>query len=609
MDNQNGQTKKRHKRLQSFGTKLRLSYFAVIFMPIFIIGLILISFRVKQQKRYDEDLISSYNKSLSQGIYEVVSQLQTISDSIVYIDELMEFLSGEYENDTEMRLAASKIQLLDDYVSKYAGVADIGVYVDRPDMIEFSQLHKVTDEVRSSDWYNIALSQYRTYWFTYFYENKYKTQDVWSITLVRRMVLVGSDKPAVIMIKLSNDYLRSRFQNTNYLIQLSVDRGVIGYSSSMAYIGESPEFPLTYDDEFYSYLGESMFNGEKTLTSVNTLKFGRSSNLLYLITYDLNAKSKLNNIIVTSLAIFLIALLLPLIFMFFFSGRFASEVGDLRNEMGKASRGKYDEMTDELTSSRELNEAFDDLKSMVTNIQKMEADHYEKVLLEQNLEIREKNVKFEQQKMEFRMLSNQINPHFLYNTLETIRMKAISAGDREVGNAIKLLGKSMRYVLDNTGTADTTLAKELEHINIYLQIQKLRFSDRLNYSIIRADDIEPEHVKMLPLLIQPIAENAIIHGLELQTAGGFLELKAQKHDEELVITVKDNGCGIEESRLKALNENLANSEGDIPTESIGVVNINRRIKLNYGEEYGVKVESEQGVGTCVTIRIPYILDN
>ncbi len=573
-------------------------------MPIFIIGSVLVLFSIETERNNYKNLLESYNKGLSTSLYEVITQIQTISDSIVYNDELMSFLNGEYENEAEMRLAASKVTLLDDYVSKYAGV-ELGVYVDHESMIDYGQFHKVTDEVRASEWYVTALAQYRAHWLTLYYKNQYN-KDAWNITLVRRMVLVGNDKPAVIMIKISNSYLQSRFQNSNYLTVMSVGDGVIGYSSGAIYIGTVPEFDLSYLGDQLSYTGNSYFNGQKTLTCVNTLRPVRSSDLIYLITYDTGANEKVGNTVLTAIIIFILALLLPLIFVFLFSNRFASEVQDLRNEMGKASAGEYDSMKEELNDSLELHEAFEDLRSMVKNIKTMEAKQYEKVLFEQDMELRENNLRLEQQRMEYKLLSNQINPHFLYNTLETIRMKAIAAGDREVGNAIKLLGKSMRYVLDNTGFSDTTLSLEAEHVRTYLEIQKLRFADRLDYSLNMAKELPADNITVLPIMIQPIAENAIVHGLEGKPKDWRLEVDIFRDKDDLVIIVKDNGKGIEPEKLEKINAALGTGEKDIPSGSIGIVNIDRRIRLRFGNDHGINISSVQNEGTTVTVKIPYI---
>ena len=229
----------------------------------------------------------------------------------------------------------------------------------------------------------------------------------------------------------------------------------------------------------------------------------------------------------------------------------------------------------------------------------MEAEQYE-------AQIRAQNIQNDQQKMEFKMLSSQINPHFLYNTLETIRMKALAAGDTEVANATRLLGKSMRYVLENTGNKDTTLAKELEHLKVYLQIQQIRFGDRVNYEINVQEDIVPEDCRMLGLLLQPVAENAIVHGLEERETGGMVRINVHTVAEYLCVDIIDNGRGIDKEELEILNRRLSIYEGEERTNSIGLYNINRRIKLSYGEDYGIQIESTPGEGTKVTVTIPLL---
>ena len=159
------------------------------------------------------------------------------------------------------------------------------------------------------------------------------------------------------------------------------------------------------------------------------------------------------------------------------------------------------------SGSYELQQAYGDLLVMVDTIEQQKVAMYEAML-------NEKQLQNEQQEMEFKMLASQINPHFLYNTLETLRMKAFTAGDREVATGIKLLGKLLRYVLVNIGTTYTTLANELEHIDTYIKIQKIRFDDRVNYTLAVDDGIDTQEYMLLPLLLQPIVENAVVHGLE-----------------------------------------------------------------------------------------------
>ena len=218
------------------------------------------------------------------------------------------------------------------------------------------------------------------------------------------------------------------------------------------------------------------------------------------------------------------------------------------------------------------------------------------------------------------MLASQINPHFLYNTLETLRMKAFTAGDREVATGIKLLGKMLRYVLVNIGTTYTTLASELEHIETYIKIQKIRFDDRVNYSLTVDDGIDTGKYMLLPLLLQPIVENAVVHGLEGVDGTGYIQIHVYERctsEEEaegvietgkyLIIDVTDNGNGMTVQQLESVKKSM--TEDSISKHSsIGMSNIDQRIKLCYGDGYGIDIQSTEGEGTKVTVILPRYSD-
>src|SRR5699024_7047973 len=153
---------------------------------------------------------------------------------------------------------------------------------------------------------------------------------------------------------------------------------------------------------------------------------------------------------------------IPAIIIWLYSGYFSARINTLRLAMYKVSNNDY-EIVNSIQGDDELTAAFHDLKVMVENLKSAQAQIYQARLQEEML-------LNQQQPMQMKLLAIQINPQFLYNTLETIRMKAFSQRNRDVANAIKLLGKSMRYVLSNTKTAATTLDKELDYIDTYLAI-------------------------------------------------------------------------------------------------------------------------------------------
>lgn len=220
-------------------------------------------------------------------------------------------------------------------------------------------------------------------------------------------------------------------------------------------------------------------------------------------------------------------------------------------------------------------------------------------------EIRLKETEFinHQQAMEFEMLASQINPHFLYNTLESIRMKAITNNDKEVANGIKLLGKSMRYVLENTGKDCTSLENELEHVRTYINIQELRFGARFKFDFNVDDNVDTRSITVLPLIVQPLVENSLLHGLKEIDKDGHVTIEVKENNNYLYIAVTDNGKGMTKEQIEDILSNSNDNALD-RTNSYGLNNIDQRLKLYYGQECGLNIESEPDVKTSVIMMIP-----
>ncbi len=579
-------------------TQMFVVYILAIVLPMAVLGTLMMRITYDNQKTYYADLLKSYNSGVKRTMYEITSQIYTFSESVVYNDELIEFLRGEYETEEELRSAAREITLMDKYMETYAGIEEVLVYIDWENMTDYRQYRVPTEEIKETEWYQKAQNQYAPFWISYQTKNPTNNEYVWRLALVRKMILVGGDKEAVVMIKIKDTYLSSRINNQEYVTTLSVDDTPVSFSNQTRYYGTMPEFELN-SEEIYDYGGVKTMDGEEVLFHLSSLDISRTSSNMYLTTYDVTAIENTERLLAIYITVLSLTVLLTMVILFVFSRRIVNQVKGLRMEMGKASRGEYDAMLPRIHASAELTEAFDDLLVMVKNIQEMEAAQYE-------AQIKEQNIQNEQQKMEFKMLASQINPHFLYNTLETIRMKAFTAGDREVATAIKLLGKSMRYVLENTGTADTSLQEELDHIVTYLKIQQLRFGDRINYQVIVQPGLDLAEYRVLPLLLQPVVENAIVHGLEGKEKDGMFWFAIYRIEDCLYVDVSDNGCGMDKETLDAVMEKVQDYTRKRRKSSIGLYNINRRIKLNYGEQYGLFIQSTPGEGTMVRVTFPAI---
>lgn len=215
---------------------------------------------------------------------------------------------------------------------------------------------------------------------------------------------------------------------------------------------------------------------------------------------------------------------------------------------------------------------------------------------------------------EYLALQNQINPHFLYNTLEGIRSEALIEGVDSIANMTEALATFFRYTISNM---DRLVSLEDEIINVenYYKIQKFRFGEKLHFSIEFQIDNGKEilKAKIPKLTLQPIFENAIFHGVEQKMGRGILTLKVVVTSKRLIITISDNGIGIEEERVRKLNKKLRGASLEHMKEDnnkvgIALLNVNNRIKLIFGDEYGIYVYSKIGAGTDVEITIPLIMD-
>ena len=212
---------------------------------------------------------------------------------------------------------------------------------------------------------------------------------------------------------------------------------------------------------------------------------------------------------------------------------------------------------------------------------------------------------------EFLALQNQINPHFLYNTLDSIRGDALAAGAQSIADITEALSTFFRYTITETRNL-VTIGEELENVHNYFVIQQYRFGDKLTM-VVDIKDNRDEILRMQcpKLFLQPIIENAIFHGLERRKDDGLLTISIEQADEDLHVDISDNGAGIPAEQLYALNKSLSRvSVGAIMEEpngkkgGIALKNVCRRIKLLFGERYGIHISSIVGIGTKVEVVLP-----
>ncbi len=205
-------------------------------------------------------------------------------------------------------------------------------------------------------------------------------------------------------------------------------------------------------------------------------------------------------------------------------------------------------------------------------------------------------------KAQITALQAQISPHFLYNTLENIRWRAIDVckGDNEVSQIILNLSEMLRVSLDNEQQI-ITIKEEINNTKLYIEILQLRYKDKL--SVEWEIDDNTLSLPIVKVSLQPIIENAVYHGIKPLREGGIIKIKVSKTEEEVIIQVSDNGLGMSREEVDSLNDDLR-EKYVLKEGHIGVRNVNQRLKLLLGDTAQIKVRSELNHGTIVTVSLP-----
>jgi two-component system sensor histidine kinase YesM len=197
-------------------------------------------------------------------------------------------------------------------------------------------------------------------------------------------------------------------------------------------------------------------------------------------------------------------------------------------------------------------------------------------------------VQLNEREAEVLLLQSQINPHFLYNTLDSIYFVAIVHGDDQIADMIMALSNNFKLSL-NRGDKFITVEDSVRWIREYMKLQNMRYNDRFELIENVAEEVLPK--KILTFILQPFVENAMYHGLEPKIGKGKIVLTGCQKDQTLVFTIEDDGVG--------------SDDPSVFDSGYGVRNVRERIRLHYGEEYGAEVESQKGKGTKVTVTVPF----
>ena len=579
--------------------QLLFAFLMVSIIPITIISILSIHNTRKQLTDQYQSLLMAEATRINSTLSDFTTSIYTNCEPILTQYNYQQLFSADSYDSNILSTCQSLESLLNNMLISNAAISSVKIYTNNPN-IPLSNIIIYNDNNYSDqEWYsNLENAPNKLgHWSCTNVRINQLGQTFYELTLSRRFSVPSSEYTAYLVVTLDDNYTRNRLLYTDHYVLASLNNQPIFLASDSRQLLKSFPFPTDFKGGPYRYIGAMEINDSDMLTCVSSFWTYKTDDNFYVLVSDFSAYAEINRITLNYMAISIIAFLFPFILIWVFASNFSSRIIILRKAMHQASLGDYN-IIDSFHGSDELSQTFEDLKNTIDHIREQEVKIYEEKLARQALENH-------QQQIEFKMLANQINPHFLYNTLEAIRMQALTNHDKEVAESVKLLGKAMHYVLENTKNNATTLNQEMDYIRVYLSIQQLRFPNRIRYFIELDETITPEHCRILPLLIQPLVENAVIHGLKGVKDGHISIVIKSLPDEQIQILVSDNGNGIDTNTLQTLNNQDSHDHSD-NISGIGLNNIKQRISLYYGCPYGMQIDSILGQGTTVTLVLPLI---
>ena len=506
--------------------------------------------------------------------------LEDVSKRMYFDEQLEAIAKTQYTDYAQVVAAYRSYTTLNEYEDYYSGtISSISIYLDNDTFTGNSQLAQATEEVQQSKWYQQAVAdQGRARWW--YLQNPSDGRNY--LTLVRLIRTKSGEMVGVAALRMNLEALENQFaQYPSELYILLGEQVVLTNQSSLNASGAELHL-LANRNAGAAQAVQDELNGQQVQLVAQMVSDTVCCNTLTLLGVEpyANILGTVNDSMRGSMLFVVGSVLVSLVLIVVLSNHFARRVERFKGEMEKAAHGER-ELAPAIGGNDEISELYQYLNSMIADIDNLTSRVYESRLEQEQLRTR-------QREAEFKMLASQINPHFLYNTLESIRMKAYAAGDAEVADMVKMLSKLMRR---NTEIRDTlvSLRSELTLTEYYLKIQHYRFGDAIRYKF--WVDEGAEDLTILPLLLQPIVENAVRHGLGRKIAGGKVTISTREFPDRYEIQVADDGIGYD-----------ANEIHDDNKSHVGIENV--RMRLGSMCNGSLNIVGVHGIGTVATIEIP-----
>ncbi len=570
----------------SLKSKLYGLYIFCVLVPLIVTDGVIFYSLIRAEQVAQQHEMESQASSVQYNISSFVENSSTLAKSFYMNDYVRDFLDTQYDNALDYVIEYQKF-MRNSLLGSNLGVDNtkITICADNETIVNGGGFRRLS-EVSDTPWYRQLKESSLNAILLFYYDDlnvPYEKAERKVLFLQKLNRFLRDDTEKLLKIEIDYGGLERNIRNMNYENLIYICRGdELLFSNAGANNVGQPFEAFTLADQV-GYQKDFTLYGEKLSIRILQEKFN-----LFEVLWDH---------IPLIVLLLLINIILP--------GTLMRQIGrSVTQRIGRLSR--VFEQVGHDTLARIANiDGHDEIGSLMENYNRM-ADRMNGLIQTVYKDrLREQEINIARQSAELRALHSQINPHFLFNALESIRMHSILKEEFETAGMVEKLAIMERQTVD--WTSDTgTVGKEMEFVEAYLELQKYRFGDRLSYRLEVEEACREQEIPRLT--VTTLAENACVHGIESKTTPGWIFVRVYRDGQELCIEVEDTGGGIEEDELQELQYRMDHASIGMLKEKghVGVVNVCLRLRMMTGDQAKFLVESEKGIGTTVSIRMPFL---
>ncbi|OAB31233.1 C50 carotenoid epsilon cyclase [Paenibacillus macquariensis subsp. defensor] len=578
-------------RLPSIQTNMVLSSVSLILMTIIIMSVTSYYLTKDSVKSTAETYTTELVKQVNNNIKSYINGMKSMSDLVAGNYAVQDFLSSntfnslqeekDYKEKISDMLGAMLVSRTDISSANIFGYQ--GQFVSGRKELELNPFVDIT----SMNWYmNAQNNNGNSIISPSHVQPIFKDRYPWVVSLSRELVSKdGNKKLGIFLVDLNFSVMNDMFKD----IRLG-QRGYLFIIDSDGKIVYHPQQQLIYSnlkseviDKVLEVRNGTFISGQGSNSRMYTVQDSEFGWKIVGVSYVNELVDNQNEVLLSIVFLGTICIIIAIIISLFLSQRVTQPIKRLQGYMKEVENGNFD-IHVPVSKTIEIQRFARAFNMMVGKI---------KELMTQTVSDQE-----QKRKSEISALQAQINPHFLYNTLDSIVWMAESNKSREVVLMTSALAKLFRSSISKDDEL-VAIRTEIEHITNYLMIQKMRYKNKLDYHI-EISELVLEY-RIIKIIMQPLIENAIYHGIKMKQGPGFIRIASEETQTDIIVIIEDNGNGMDEEKLNSLLLSTAVMESG---RGIGVRNVHERLKLYYGEKYGLTYHSVLGVGTTVYIRIP-----